>query len=87
MSVATKVRTRYDDKLQTDKRLELVRRFTLAGFEDTSIFETIPNDVHLFLLPDDDKEFVEHELRIGARAARRGDNVYFKHIRTADLPE
>ena len=87
MSVATKVRSRFDDKAQTDKRLELVRRFTLAGFEDTSIFESIPYDVMLFLLPDDDDEFVEHEIRIGARAAKRGENVYFKHVRTADLPE
>jgi hypothetical protein len=59
----------------------------LAGFEDTTLFESIPYDVVLFLLPDDDEEFVKHELRIGAESAKRGDNVYFKHVRTADLPE
>ena len=72
---------------QTDKRLELVRRFTLAGFEDTSLFEDIPWNVMLFLLPDDDPEFVDQEIIAGAAAARHGKDVYFRHVRTADLPE
>ena len=76
-----------DSKEQTDKRLDLVRRFTLAGFADTTLLEALPNDTMLFLLPDDDDEYVERELRIGAHIAQRGENVYFKHIRTADLPE
>jgi len=87
MTTGAAIISELDSKDQTDKRLELVRRFTLAGFADTSLFETIPNDVTLILLPDDDDEFVEREVRIGARIAQRGDDVYFRHVRTADLPE
>ena len=70
-----------------DKRLELGRRFILAGFEDTSLFEDIPLNVTLFLLPDDDPAFVENEIAAGAASARHGHNVYFRHVRSADLPE
>jgi hypothetical protein len=78
---------RLDTKEQTDKRLDLIRRLPLAGFADTTIFERVPNDAMLISLPDDDEAFVDRELRIGAKIAKKGQNVYFLHIRTSVLPE
>jgi len=72
---------------QVNKRLELVRRFTQAGFVDTSLFEGIPQDVLLFLLPDDDPAFVVGEIAAGAESAQRGLDVFLHHVRVADLPK
>ena len=72
---------------QVDKRLELVRRFILAGFVDPTRFDDIPRGVLLFLLPDDDPAFVEREIAAGTASARRGKDVYFRHIHVADLPD
>jgi hypothetical protein len=69
-----------------NKRLELIRRFTQAGFADTSLFTGIPHDVLLFLLPGDDPAFVVREITAGAESAQQGDDVFFRHVRVADLP-
>lgn len=72
---------------QTGQRLELHRRFLLAGFADTTVFDGIPFDVMLFLLPDDDPTFSEREIAAAATAARAGRDVYIRHVRVADLPD
>jgi hypothetical protein len=71
----------------TDRRLTLHARFLRAAFADTSLLRDIPNDVLLVLLPDDDDAYVEREVARAARSARRGDNVYLRHVHVADLPE
>ncbi len=80
-----------DDAARVDalvsKQLELLRRFTLAVFADPSLADAIPNDVTLVLLPDDDPDFVETEMTLGLAALRRGQDVYFRHVRLADLPD
>ena len=75
-----------DGEEQTDKRLELHRRFLLAGLDDPTRFDGIPFDVVLFLLPDDDPAFAEREVAAAADTARRGHDVYVRHVRVADLP-
>jgi hypothetical protein len=87
MSTEAMPATSADTDRQVDKRLDLARRFTLAGFADPGVFDGIPRDVLLFLLPDDDPAFAEREVVAGAAAARRGEDVYFRHVRVADLPE
>jgi hypothetical protein len=75
-----------DTDVYTDKRLDLVRRYTKAIVADKLTHPPMP-DTLLFLLPDDDPAFVEHEIAVGSDIARRGEDVYFRHIRTAELPE
>lgn len=87
MSTQAMPTTDLDAPEQVHKRMDLTRRFMIAGFEDTSHFEDIPFDVLLFLLPDDDPAFVENEIAAGAESARNGHDVYFRHVRSADLPE
>lgn len=86
MTTRTVPTTEADATDQVDKRLDLIRRFTLAGFADTSLFDAVPQDVLLFLLPDDDPAFVAREIAAGAESAQHGQNVYFRHVRVADLP-
>jgi len=69
------------------KDLELTRRFGLAMIADPTLLDEVPDGVLLELLPDDDAEHVEVALARGIEAARAGRNVYFRHVRTAGLPE
>ena len=78
---------RIDADEQTDRRLDLHARFLQAGVADPTLLVGIPKDVMLFLLPDDDPAFVEREVALAATAARRGKDVYLRHVRLADLPE
>lgn len=87
MSTQTVSTTDLDAPEQVHKRMDLTRRFMLAGFEDTTLFEDVPFNVLLVLLPDGDPEFVENEIAAGSALARRGHDVYFRHVRSADLPE
>jgi hypothetical protein len=80
MTVAT------DADIYTDKRMDLVRRYTKAIIDDRLSQPLMP-DTLLFLLPDDGPAFVEQEITVGAAIVRRGEDVYFRHVRTADLPE
>jgi hypothetical protein len=52
-----------------------------AVVADPSILDEIPNGCTLVLLPQDaDEAFVEANLAIALRAARRGRNVYIRHV-------
>ena len=52
-----------------------------AVVADPTILDEIPNGCTLVLLPEGaDQEFVETNLAIALRAARRGRNVYIRHL-------
>lgn len=89
MSTSTEVEftVALDSDAQVDKRVDLNRRFLMAAFADTTLLEDIPRGVMLFLLPDDDPEFVKREVAAAADSARRGQDVYLRHVRVAELPE
>jgi len=70
-----------------DRRGKLLRRFIQAGIAHPQLLPRVEKEALLFLLPDDDAEFVERELAAAADSARRGQNVYLHHVRVADLPE
>jgi hypothetical protein len=53
---------------------------------DPTILERIPFGVTLVLVPDDDPELATIEIEIGQMALRQGRDVYFRHVRIADLP-
>jgi hypothetical protein len=72
---------------QTGPRIDLHLRWLQAVIADPDIAGNIPRDAFLFLLPDDDPAFVEGEIAAGLLALRRGHDVYFRHVRTADLPD
>lgn len=69
-----------------EHRMDLHRRFLLAGLRDPGAFESIPDGVTLYLLPDDDARFAAAEIAAAARAAHRGVDVYLRHIRMDRLP-
>ena len=87
MSTQTQGKIDVDSPEQVSKRLDLDRRFLLAGLEDAAIFEGIPQDVRLFLLPDDDPSFAAAEIAAAARAAHRGADVYLRHVHVGDVPD
>ncbi|MGH2533804.1 MAG: hypothetical protein ACRDJW_16045 [Thermomicrobiales bacterium] len=72
---------------QTARSLELARRFGLAVIQNPSLLDDIPDGVNLILVADDDLELAAMKIEIGVAAVRRGDDVYFRHVCLADLPE
>ena len=76
-----------DTDAQTDRRLDLVRRYTKAIIAERIPPGNTPTDALLFLIPDDDAAYAEREIELGAEIARKGQDVYLRHVRIADLPE
>ncbi len=72
---------------QAERRLELHRRFLLAGLRDPQTFDTIPLGVSLYLMPDDDARVAAAEIAAAVRAANRGVDVYLRHVRVESLPK
>ena len=63
-----------------ERNLDLFRGFHEALLDDPERFHEIPKDAHLVLLPEGDPELFEVNLGLGIRAARRGENVYLRHV-------
>ncbi|MGH2534764.1 MAG: hypothetical protein ACRDJW_21100 [Thermomicrobiales bacterium] len=78
--------TNAETKAHPVRSLQLHRRFLLAAIADASLVDDIPNGVNLSLVPTDDPALAEQEIELGLTALRQGRDVYFKHIRLADLP-
>ncbi|MGH2531424.1 MAG: DUF5647 family protein [Thermomicrobiales bacterium] len=68
------------------KQLDLVQRFHTAAFAEPALLDEIPDGATLVLLPDDDDAFVEESIAIGIQTLRHGRDVYFRHVRMAELP-
>lgn len=72
----------------TDEASGLTRRALGTTFDlvrdvltDPSILEGIPEDATLVLVPTDDDELAAAEVEQGLAALRRGEDVYFRHVR------
>lgn len=61
--------------------------FLQALIADEALQEEIPNGVSLVLLPDDDPELTERNLAFAVLNARRGRNVYLRHVHRAEEQE
>lgn len=75
-----------EDATFEQERTEVSVRFHLAAVANTALFDEIPNGCILVLLPDDDPDYVARQIATAAGAAQRGENVYLRHLRMADLP-
>ena len=59
---------------------DLHSAFIDAYFEDVSILEDIPNGSALILVPDDDPELAEANIKRAVEAAQNGYDVYIRHF-------
>jgi hypothetical protein len=84
---AMSVQTALPIEEQTRRSLELSRRWAKAILEHPALLDEIPDGCDLELLPEDDQELATMNIELGMAAIRRGFNVYFRHVRLADLPE
>ena len=74
-------------KSVTERDIELSVAFVSAFYSDASMLDDIPNGSTLVLLPDDDPELAEMNLKHGIDAARWGADVYIRHVpRTKPAP-
>ena len=72
---------------ETSRSLDLTRRFMLAAVADPAVLDEVPDGATLVLVPDDDRTRADEEVTAGLSAMRGGRDVYFRHVRLADLPE
>lgn len=57
--------------------------FTQSIVDNPAILEDIPNGSTVVLIPDDNPELAETNLQRGLNAARRGADVYIRHVRSS----
>ncbi len=50
-----------------------------------AVARDIPQGATIILIPDDDPELAEAEIKAGMVALGRGQDVYFRHIRPGDI--
>ncbi len=65
----------------------LAGRFTRSIVENPSILDEIPDNGQIVLIPDDDPELAESNLRGGMLSILEGKNIRFRHIRAAEVPK
>jgi hypothetical protein len=58
----------------------LFRRFMQMAIEDPSIFDEIPAEAYVFLLPEDDPELAAQERDAAERFAQKGRPVYVRSM-------
>jgi len=69
------------------RNLELVQGYMAAQLEDVDNMEQVPEGAETILLPDDDPEWFEHNLRMVEAAIRGGANVYARHVTKDGRPK
>jgi hypothetical protein len=76
-----------ETKASVDRNLELVRGYIAAQIEDPDDMEQVPEGAHSILLPDDDPEWFEHNLKMVVDSLRRGANVYARDVAKDGRPK
>lgn len=61
-------------------RSVLFRRFLQMAIENPSIFDEIPAEAYVFLLPEDDPELAAQERGAAERFAQKGHKVYVRSM-------
>jgi hypothetical protein len=64
----------------TGRNLALIHELLRAGLDDASVFDDLPTDATIVLLPTDDPAMIEANIEIGINALRHGQNVYFRYV-------
>ena len=81
MSATTHHAARSDTDAIVSRGLDLLQRHLAAAFEDPDgVLGGFPVGATVVLLPPDDPEVFERNLRSAARMAREGKNVYLCHV-------
>jgi len=69
-----------------DRNVTLHQQYLRYMLRDEALAEEVPNGAVLVLLPDTDPELAEANLRAGIEAARRGKNIYVRHVYETGAP-
>lgn len=65
-----------------ERNMDLSFEFARGIFENPEILDEIPDGATLVLLPDDDPSLLQEKMELGMRALRRGEDVYFRHVKS-----
>lgn len=64
------------------RNIDALHHFMQAALDEPSMLKEIPSGADLVLLPDDDPELADANLRGGIELVRQGRNITFHHVRT-----
>lgn len=64
-----------------ERNITLSFEFAKSIIDDAEILEEIPDGATLVLLPEDEPDLAKENLRLGVKAAERGENVYIRHVK------
>jgi len=70
-----------------DRNIRLGFQLARDIVDDPSLLDEIPEGATVVLIPDDDAELAEANLRQGIAAFRAGANVYLRHVRATTARE
>ncbi len=55
--------------------------------DDPSILDNIPDGASIVFIPRDDPEAAASNLQLGIKILQSGEDVYFRHVETMDIPD
>jgi hypothetical protein len=87
MSITREAAVSPETAASVNRNLELVHGYISAQLEDADNMEQVPEGAETILLPDDDPEWFEHNLRMVETALRGGVNVYARHVTKDGRPK
>jgi hypothetical protein len=80
--------------MSTTPKAGMAERNIHAAFElakqivdDPNILDSIPDGAAIVFIPRDDPEAAESNLQLGLTVLQRGEDVYFRHVDTLDIPK
>ncbi|MGH2535165.1 MAG: DUF5647 family protein [Thermomicrobiales bacterium] len=69
-----------------ERNLDLAQGYLLAMLDDPARMERVPGGASLVLLPRDEPDGFEANLNIAVALARKGRNVYVRHVERDGRP-
>lgn len=67
-----------------ERSIDLSFDFLHSVIDDPTILDDIPAGATLVLIPDNDPELAEVKYQLAVDVARRGENVYIRHIQSGE---
>ena len=68
-----------------ERHAALFAAFSLTCLTDAALLVGIPHNSELVLIPDDDPELAAYSVSRGKHGVDAGRDVYFRHVRVADI--
>ena len=80
------VRLRMKKALAVKRNLDLLNEFMKYAFDNPKVFEGIPSEAELIILPIDDPELTEYNKKTAYKIGAKGKKVIFAKMGKPEIP-